>query len=227
MTFWEFSRICTVKRRNLFQDSNFPKSYLLPIRGYSWHKNEIKMIRRGERAFPELMIFWCLLSTLELLTIHLIMKVYRLMTRCLSTPQKWKDRSIEDLDFRLCILGLRTIKRGCSMKSWGEIKSYNHLWYGWENSAEILLSAIFWAETPGLRAGDSDLQRPETLTLDWRLWTKNPASQNRFSPEWCKLLLPLRSLWKGTPETPRFLHQGAGDSGLQSPETPGLVDPNG
>jgi hypothetical protein len=36
-----------VKRRNLFRDSNFPKSYLLPIRGYSWHKNEIKMIRRG------------------------------------------------------------------------------------------------------------------------------------------------------------------------------------
>jgi hypothetical protein len=36
-----------VKRRNLFRDSNFPKSYLLPIRGYSWHKNEIKIIRRG------------------------------------------------------------------------------------------------------------------------------------------------------------------------------------
>jgi hypothetical protein len=47
MTFWEFSGIFTVKRRNLFQDSNFPKSYLLPIRGSSWHKNEIKMIRRG------------------------------------------------------------------------------------------------------------------------------------------------------------------------------------
>jgi hypothetical protein len=45
MTFWEFSRIFTVKRRNLFWDSNFPKSYLLPIRGYSWHKKEIKMIR--------------------------------------------------------------------------------------------------------------------------------------------------------------------------------------
>jgi hypothetical protein len=45
MTFWEFSQIFTAKRRNLFRDSNFPKSYLLPIRGYSWHKNEIKMIR--------------------------------------------------------------------------------------------------------------------------------------------------------------------------------------
>jgi hypothetical protein len=33
--------------RNLFQDSNFPKSYLSPIRGSFWHKNEIKMIRRG------------------------------------------------------------------------------------------------------------------------------------------------------------------------------------
>jgi hypothetical protein len=36
-----------VQHRNLFQDSNFPKSYLPPISGSSWHKNEIKMIRRG------------------------------------------------------------------------------------------------------------------------------------------------------------------------------------
>jgi hypothetical protein len=36
-----------VKRRNLFQHNNFPKSYLLPIRGSSRHKNRIKMIRRG------------------------------------------------------------------------------------------------------------------------------------------------------------------------------------
>jgi hypothetical protein len=47
MMFWEFSQIFTVKRRNLFRDSNFPKSYLPPIRGYYWHKNEIKRIRRG------------------------------------------------------------------------------------------------------------------------------------------------------------------------------------
>jgi hypothetical protein len=31
----------------MFRDSNIPKSYLLPIRGNSWHKNEIKRIRRG------------------------------------------------------------------------------------------------------------------------------------------------------------------------------------
>jgi hypothetical protein len=36
-----------VQRRILFQDSNFPKSYLPQIRGSSWHKNKIKMIRRG------------------------------------------------------------------------------------------------------------------------------------------------------------------------------------
>jgi hypothetical protein len=36
-----------VQRRNLFLDSNFPKSYLPQIRGSSWHKTEIKMIRRG------------------------------------------------------------------------------------------------------------------------------------------------------------------------------------
>jgi hypothetical protein len=47
MMFWEFSQFFTAKRRNLFRDSNFPKSYLPPIRGYSWHKNEIKMISRG------------------------------------------------------------------------------------------------------------------------------------------------------------------------------------
>jgi hypothetical protein len=33
--------------RNLFQDSNFPKSYLTQIRGFSWHKHEIKRIRSG------------------------------------------------------------------------------------------------------------------------------------------------------------------------------------
>jgi hypothetical protein len=46
-TFWAFLQIFTAKRRNLFRDNNFPKSYLPPIRGYSWHKNEIKIIRRG------------------------------------------------------------------------------------------------------------------------------------------------------------------------------------
>jgi hypothetical protein len=36
-----------VQHRNLFQDSNFPKSYLPQIRGSSCHYNKIKMIRRG------------------------------------------------------------------------------------------------------------------------------------------------------------------------------------
>jgi hypothetical protein len=36
-----------VQCRNLFQDSNFPKSYLPQIRGSSWNNNEIKIIRRG------------------------------------------------------------------------------------------------------------------------------------------------------------------------------------
>jgi hypothetical protein len=44
--FREFSRIFTVQYENLFRDSNFPKSYLTQIRGFSWHNNEIKMIRR-------------------------------------------------------------------------------------------------------------------------------------------------------------------------------------
>jgi hypothetical protein len=36
-----------VQNQNLFQDSNFPKSYLTQIRGSSWHNHEIKRIRRG------------------------------------------------------------------------------------------------------------------------------------------------------------------------------------
>jgi hypothetical protein len=36
-----------VQHQNLFQDNNFPKSYLTQIRGFSWHKNEIKRIRSG------------------------------------------------------------------------------------------------------------------------------------------------------------------------------------
>jgi hypothetical protein len=36
-----------VQHRNLFQDSNFLKSYLPQIIGSSWHNNEIKMIRTG------------------------------------------------------------------------------------------------------------------------------------------------------------------------------------
>jgi hypothetical protein len=36
-----------VQHQNLFQDSNFPKSYLTQIRGSSWHYNEIKRIRSG------------------------------------------------------------------------------------------------------------------------------------------------------------------------------------
>jgi hypothetical protein len=42
-----FHDFFTAKHKNLFLDSKFHKSYLLPIRGYSWHKNEIKRIRRG------------------------------------------------------------------------------------------------------------------------------------------------------------------------------------
>jgi hypothetical protein len=41
----EFSRIFMVQHQKLFQDSNIPKSYLAQIRGFSWHKNEIKRIR--------------------------------------------------------------------------------------------------------------------------------------------------------------------------------------
>jgi hypothetical protein len=45
--FWEFLQIFMVQHRNLFQDSNIPKYYLTQIRGFSWHKNEIKRMRSG------------------------------------------------------------------------------------------------------------------------------------------------------------------------------------
>jgi hypothetical protein len=45
--FWLRELIFLVAAQNQFWDSNFPKSYLLSIRGYSWHKNEIKRISRG------------------------------------------------------------------------------------------------------------------------------------------------------------------------------------
>jgi hypothetical protein len=36
-----------VQHRNLFQDSDIPKSYLTQIRCFSWHNNEIERIRSG------------------------------------------------------------------------------------------------------------------------------------------------------------------------------------
>ena len=44
---WLFIRIFMVTAHNLFLDSNFPNSYLLPIRGYPWYKNEINKLKRG------------------------------------------------------------------------------------------------------------------------------------------------------------------------------------
>jgi hypothetical protein len=44
-----------VQHGNLFQDSNFPKSYLPLIRGSSWHKNKIKMIMRGHYSSNNLL----------------------------------------------------------------------------------------------------------------------------------------------------------------------------
>ena len=47
MTIWLRARFFFVTAQKQIQDSNFPKYYFISIRGYSWHKNEIKMIRRG------------------------------------------------------------------------------------------------------------------------------------------------------------------------------------
>jgi hypothetical protein len=45
--FRDFWGMFTVQYKNLFQDSNIPKSYLTRIRGFSWHNNGIKRIRSG------------------------------------------------------------------------------------------------------------------------------------------------------------------------------------
>ena len=45
--FWLFIRIFMVTAQNLFLDSNSPNSYLLPIRGYPWYKNERNKLKRG------------------------------------------------------------------------------------------------------------------------------------------------------------------------------------
>ena len=47
MTSWLFLRIFLVTAQKQKKDCKFPKYYFLSTRGYSWHKNEIKMIRRG------------------------------------------------------------------------------------------------------------------------------------------------------------------------------------
>ena len=47
MTFRRFIRIFLVTAQKQKQDCKFPKYYFLSIRGYSWHKSEIKLIRRG------------------------------------------------------------------------------------------------------------------------------------------------------------------------------------
>ena len=45
--FWRFMRVFLATAQKQNQDSKFPKYYFLNIRGNSWHKNEIKMIRSG------------------------------------------------------------------------------------------------------------------------------------------------------------------------------------
>ena len=47
MTFYLGAQFFFVTAQNLFSGQQSPKSYFLLIRGYSWHKNKIKRIRRG------------------------------------------------------------------------------------------------------------------------------------------------------------------------------------
>jgi hypothetical protein len=42
-----FHKILRCSTKNSFRTTTSPNLYLTQIRGFSWHKNEIKMIRRG------------------------------------------------------------------------------------------------------------------------------------------------------------------------------------
>jgi hypothetical protein len=64
MTFLEFSRFFTAKGRNFFWDNNLPKSYIPPIRGYSWLTMtrtylgpKLSIMRFGYSYFTEHKIF--------------------------------------------------------------------------------------------------------------------------------------------------------------------------
>jgi hypothetical protein len=183
------------------------------------------------------MIFWCLLSILKLLTVCLSVKVYWLMTPNLSTPQKWKDRSIKDLDFRLCILGVHTIKRGWSMKYWGEIKSYTLLhpfaiWLGElcrNPTVGDFLGGDSGPQSRRLRpvkAGDFDSE-PETPTKESGLPNSvlrlSGASLGCLSGVFERTPQRLRGFCTREPETPVL----TGRRLWVTLETLGLVDPNG
>src|SRR3954470_24069647 len=47
LTFWPFNRFFLATAQKQKHDSKFPKYHFLSARGNSWHKNEIKLIRRG------------------------------------------------------------------------------------------------------------------------------------------------------------------------------------
>jgi hypothetical protein len=119
-----------------------------------------------------------------------------------------------------------------AMKRWGEIKSYTTL-----HPVVIWLRELCRNPAVGdFLGGDSGLQsrrlrpaRPEALTLDRRLrppklgFHLSGASLCCLPRVFEKGLRRLRGLCTREPETPG----DTGDSGLQSPETPGLVDPMG
>jgi hypothetical protein len=171
------------------------------------------------------MIFWCLLSTLELLTVCLSVKVLLVNARWFLAPQKWKDQSNEGLDFRLCNLGLRTIKRGCSMKSWGEIILVQNTLAPLCNLLErTLQNSCCWSFS-GRRLRPSELETPAFWSGDFDSEPETPARefglQNSF-------FTPVVQASVLSPESPRSTagdfescHLGARDSGPYRPETPG------
>jgi hypothetical protein len=191
------------------------------------------------------MIFWCLLSTLELLTICLSVQVLLVNARWLSAPQKWKDRSNEDLDFWLCNLGFCTIKRDCSMKCLGDIILVQNTLATLCNLLErTLQNSCCWSfsgrrlwpsklETLACQAGDFDSE-PETPARESGLpnsfftrvvqafvvglESRRCTAKDSEIVTW-EPKIPVLIGW----ETPG----GTGDSGPYRSETPGLVDPNG
>jgi hypothetical protein len=99
-----------------------------------------------------------------------------------------KISKLEDLDFWLCNLGLRTVKRGCSVKSWGEIISalstFLHSLFILCNllersTQESMLLKIFWAETSARKIGYSS-GKHRRLGPEPETPTENPANPTWF-----------------------------------------------
>jgi hypothetical protein len=152
--------------------------------------------------------------------------VYWLMLEGYRPLKSKKDWSNENLDFWLCNLGLHTIKRGCLMKSWGEIILVQNIFFHpFCNLLErTLQKSCCWRfsrwrlwpsepETLAFKAGDSD---PEMET---------PAGESGlpilFFTQVVQASVACPESLRSPTRNSKSCHIEAGDSSPYRPETPG------